>query len=126
VGTPLVAVADGVVVRVQQTSSVSGIHTRNLFDFNAVTLRLLDGRAVDYVHIRPHSCAVVEGSVVRAGDVLCESGDVGFCPEPHLHIQLLASTAARAESLPLAFRAVGGAVFVPKAGKRYSRFGEAR
>ena len=35
--------------------------------------------------------------------VLCESGDAGFCPVPHLHIEAHASPGRAAPSIPLAF-----------------------
>ena len=41
--------------------------------------------------------------------VLCESGDAGFCPVPHLHIEAHASSGRAAPSIPLAFAlAFGG------------------
>lgn len=43
---------------------------------------------VDYVHIGAGSVLVKEGERVTQGQVLCRSGDVGFCPAPHLHIQV--------------------------------------
>ena len=46
-----------------------------------------EGLLFEYVHIKPGSCRVKEGDTVSQGQHLCDSGDVGFCPSPHLHIQ---------------------------------------
>jgi murein DD-endopeptidase MepM/ murein hydrolase activator NlpD len=34
------------------------------------------------------SATVKVGDRVQEGQVICLSGDVGFCPTPHLHIQV--------------------------------------
>ena len=57
--------------------------------------------------MRAHSARVRAGERVRRGQVLCESGDAGFCPVPHLHIEAHASPARAAPSIPLAFLACG-------------------
>ena len=136
VGTPVVAVFDGVVLEVKVGSGVSGSHVSNLFSWNSILIKRLpdlraaasgdgsdsttgdrnfsgghDGEAtrgderqadhthinvdtdadalyVEYVHISNDGVRVREGDIVRAGDVICLSGDAGFCPEPHLHVQL--------------------------------------
>jgi murein DD-endopeptidase MepM/ murein hydrolase activator NlpD len=59
-----------------------------LFRYNSLTLLLEDGTTtVEYVHIRAGSSRVVVGERVVPGQVLCESGQAGFCPTPHLHIE---------------------------------------
>eukprot|EP00808_Paulinella_micropora_P019988 g5110.t1 len=104
VGTPVLAMADGVVVDVKQTHQVSGIHVRNLFSWNSVTLRPdQTGGILEYVHIKAGSVQVGVGQRIKAGDVLCQSGDVGFCPTPHLHIQYQLSDAPDAPTALFAF-----------------------
>ncbi|GBG28049.1 Glycyl-glycine endopeptidase ALE-1 [Hondaea fermentalgiana] len=100
VGTPVLAVGSGVIVGLQQDESVEGIHARNLFHWNSLQLQLDAGGVVEYVHIRKSSAAVAIGDRVEDGALLCESGAVGFAPRPHLHIQMLPSTAADAASIP--------------------------
>ena len=65
-------------------------------------LLLLDsGETVEYVHVRAHSARVCAGERVRRGQVLCESGDAGFCPVPHLHIEVLTLTMPRWDCSPM-------------------------
>jgi len=40
---------------------------------------------VEFTHIEINSCVVQVGDAVKKGHLLCRSGSVGFCPEPHLH-----------------------------------------
>lgn len=89
VGTDVVAVADGVVTDVCQRERVTGIYCQNLTSWNSVSIKVCEGEyIVDYVHIAPKSATVKVGDVVKAGDLLCQSGSVGFSPEPHLHLEV--------------------------------------
>lgn len=119
VGVPVLAVAAGRVTEVRQQHRNGGIHVDNLFRWNSVTMELADGVVVDYVHIRPGSVCVEVGQHVAEGQQLCEVGDVGFCPRPHLHLQMHASDRKDAPTIKFALRS-GTRVFVPEAGKRYS------
>jgi murein DD-endopeptidase MepM/ murein hydrolase activator NlpD len=89
---------------------VSGIAARNMFYWNSVMVQAVDDNVADvqvsknkemvvqsqepkkedplyieFVHIQSNSCVVEVGDVVTKGQLLCWSGSVGFCPEPHLH-----------------------------------------
>ena len=130
VGTPIVAVADGVVVAAQDENTVSGVHVSTLFKWNSVTIALVDAKGdpagvAEYVHLATNSIAVKVGDKVSRGDVIAKSGDVGFCPEPHLHFQLLNSESNDSESRPFTFASAGEADgYVPKCGKWYGVQGE--
>lgn len=117
-GTLVVAVADGVVTSVQDSNTASGVHCRNLFLWNSLMLRLDAGGFVEYVHIRTHSARVSAGDHVAAGQPLCESGAVGFCPAPHLHIQAHASGHEGAPTVPIQFAGPMGP-YTPMAGNFY-------
>lgn len=74
-------------------------------------------REARYVHVAAESAAVAVGDRVSAGDVLCASGAVGFCPEPHLHIELHLDGAKDAPSVPFSLRRRRGPPAVPAAGE---------
>jgi len=88
----VLAVADATVVDVRDEETVTGIATANLFRWNSVMLKV-DTKEndeggdlyVEYVHVAAKSAIVAVGDVVRRGQKICESGSVGFSPEPHLH-----------------------------------------
>jgi biotin carboxyl carrier protein len=75
---------------------------------------------VEYVHISAGSARVKVGDRVEAGQVLCLSGDVGFCPSPHLHIEAHTSAEPKAASIPMGWRDAHG-VYFPTAGSSYPR-----
>jgi hypothetical protein len=119
IGTPVLSVADGVVVRVQDTNRCSGIHVQNLFAWNSITVRLDSGLFAEYVHIHTGSALVAVGTRVAAGQPLCASGSVGFSPEPHLHLQMHSSDTAEAPTILFALRDANGEAYVPEAGRWY-------
>lgn len=119
VGTPVLAIGDGTVVEVVQDNKATGHHVANLFAWNSVMLRLHDGMYAEYVHIHTNSCVVKVGDTVRTGDVICQSGNVGFCPSPHLHLQMHASHAKDAPTVMFALRDADGAAVFPEAGQWY-------
>ena len=89
----------------EQSRRAGGIDVANLFRWNSLMLRL-DGSAghyAEYVHIRHGSATVKVGDKVTAGQVLCEAGDAGFCPTPHLHLQLHECDDPAAPTVPFGF-----------------------
>jgi len=78
-----------------------------------------DGTFADFVHVRAHSATVHVGDRVTRGQKLCESGNVGFCPVPHLHFQLAESAANDALPVPFVFYADNDPnhLFLPMAGQ---------
>ena len=108
-GAPLLAVADGTVVRatdgqrdhLSRTSLPALLYlmlleasVRDLLGArrilgNHVVLDLGDGTCALYAHLRRGSLAVREGDRVRAGQLLAHCGNSGNSTEPHLHFQLM-------------------------------------
>lgn len=123
--TEVLAVGDGIVREVAERHTCGGIHVANLTTWNAVSLELDCGFVAEYVHVLPGSARVQVGEAVRRGQVICESGDIGFAPEPHLHIELHRKGEREGgPSVPLRFAAMGEGAFVPVAGRWYSPGGE--
>ena len=123
VGTPVLSVAAGRVSEVRMSNTCGGMHVRNLFKWNSVMVAHQDGTFAEYVHLKHGSARVAVGDDVAEGAHLADSGDVGFAPEPHLHLQLARSAATDAPTLRFALRDAAGAPYEPQAGRYYSRAG---
>lgn len=145
VGTPILAVADGTVVEVKDDNTLTGIAVSNLFEWNTIMLEVESSSSaanngenrqgttrsdkpddaplfVEYVHIR--KALVKEGDHVRKGQVIGESGSVGFSPEPHLHFAAYLSKEPTAPTARVRFQSsVDGTMFLPEAGRKYDAKG---
>jgi murein DD-endopeptidase MepM/ murein hydrolase activator NlpD len=75
-GTPIVAAADGVVLRAGPASGYG----------NAIYIQDADGNVEIYGHMRYMS--VEAGDVVSAGDVIAKVGSEGQSTGPHLHFEI--------------------------------------
>lgn len=81
-GTPLVAVTDATVDRVQRTESgLGGLY---------VWLRRADGVEYYYAHMNSVAAGLTEGGTVRAGQVIGTVGNTGDARygAPHLHFEI--------------------------------------
>lgn len=90
IGTPILAVANGVVV--ERESRFSKAYPNPSYKYrsrtNYVTIRHDDGQSSYYVHLKWHSVAVRVRERVKQGQVIALSGDTGFTTYPHLHFGL--------------------------------------
>jgi len=123
VGTEVLAVGDGVVKNIKQSNTVAGIDSNNLFLWNSIMLEMDDGVFVEYVHIKQNSCKVKEGERVQKGQVICLSGDIGFCPTPHLHIQMHLSDSDDAPTIKFSFLCPDGSSYFPVSNSYYNSSG---
>lgn len=133
-GAPLLAVADGTVVRaddgqrdhLSRTSLPALLYlmlvegsARELAGArrivgNHLVLDLGDGTYAMYAHVRRGSFAVREGDRVRAGQLLARCGNSGNSTEPHVHFQLMdGPDPDTARGVPFTWRGVG----VPRNGE---------
>lgn len=121
-GVPVLAPADGVVVRARNTARDHGARTSwpglalmmaegGLMEVtgrilgNHVVLDIGDGRYVALAHLRRGSVTVRRGDRVAAGQQIGECGNSGNSSEPHLHVQVMDSASIlRGAGLPLRFR----------------------
>lgn len=126
IGTPLLAVADGVVAEVKDENRLTGIAVSNLFLWNSILLKIdtVDPLFVEYVHI--DKATVLAGDRVRKGQVIGLSGSIGFSPEPHLHFAAYRSQEATAATVGVSFESIEmpEKSFGPRAGKWYDAAGE--
>lgn len=118
-GTPLLAVADGIVARVKDSipENVPGVNSRAVpitmitVGGNHVALDIGGGKYALYAHVQPGSIRVKPGDRVKRGQVLALLGNSGNSTEPHLHFQIAdGPTFLSSEGLPYstAFDVVGG------------------
>jgi len=112
IGTPVVAVASGIVTYVKEDSSQS---TGRVQDNNEIAIRHSDNSVGVYLHLNHNGALVEKGWKVLAGDVIGFSGNTGASVAPHLHVGLHKKMRKTGESIPMKFADVKGGV--PKKGQ---------
>lgn len=103
---------------------IHNLHAFQHCDNAQVTVLQGDGLLAEYVHILAGSALVKPGDRVAAGQELCSSGGAGFCPTPHLHLQLQEGESDTAPTVQFAMLDCEGNPYFPVAGKWYGSQGE--
>jgi hypothetical protein len=114
-GSPVSAAREGIVSAVVDNFDGNGLDK----PANFVTIRHSDGTMADYAHIRQHGSFVHVGERVQQGQVIAESGNVGFSTSPHLHFQVYVVDGDY-RSIPITFRDVTIRSGIPRMWLRYT------
>eukprot|EP00439_Symbiodinium_sp_Y106_P047401 s881_g6.t1 len=108
VGTPVLAMAEGTISEMRHAETASGVDVRNFFSWNQITIAQVDGTFAEYVHIKAAAPSLKPGDRVCQGQAIAQSGDVGFCPTPHLHVEVHLREGRDADSVLFGFRGTQG------------------
>jgi len=115
IGTQVLAIRDGTVIRVFE-SSPNNDHT--LGHENYVIVEHADGTFARYVHLTTDGALVSVGDSVVQGEVIALSGNSGNSRGPHTHLDVLAHCCAASQlenqlspdqTIPINFRNAGQA-----------------
>lgn len=106
VGTPTLAMRDGIVKQIKSDSDDYGLDLKFANDANYVAVKHDDGTYLEYVHLGKDQVVVEKGQNVKTGDVLGYSGLSGCLSEPHLHLNLFRIEDEKAVSLPFEIEGV--------------------
>jgi hypothetical protein len=115
IGSPVAASRDGVVVDLVDDFDGNGLDKPS----NYLRIRHGDGTYADYGHIRQHGDHVRIGDRVRQGQIIAESGNVGFSTSPHLHFEVYIFD-GQWRSIPVTFRDVPIRSGIPRMWLRYT------
>ena len=122
IGTPVVAARDGVVVKVVAHNNRT-CYTKDCMKYNnLVIVYHEDGTFAEYTHIKKDGAKVAVGDTVTKGQVIAESGNVGYSSGPHLHFVVFLQRISGRKTLKTRFLTGNGkrAEFLMEK-KRYSR-----
>lgn len=107
-GAPILAVADGTVIRVDQENpdNAFGRYCDDPATGNVVTVMGKDGTGIMYGHVMQHSIALKIGDTVRAGEQIARVGRSGSTGMAHLHLERggFDMQRGKAVTLPIRFK----------------------
>ena len=89
-GNPIMAAADGVVIRAD-LDPVTAANSERGYGYH-VRIKHADDSTTIYGHVIEGGLLVHVGQEVKMGDVIAKSGDTGFSTAPHLHFELRTGT----------------------------------
>ena len=121
IGDDIAAVRSGIVAVVVDHNSKRCLKPECEQYNNHIMILHDDGTFSDYAHIRKGGSMVGIGDSVVAGQIIAESGDVGYAAGPHLHFSVLIPTAKGFKTIRTRFRTGDGTVEMLKEGVEYSR-----
>jgi len=114
IGTPIIAPYSGTIVNISQKGTkASGIHVSNLYSFSSMMIKFnnnelklcrddkIEDVYVEFTHIQDYQHWKI-GQKISKGDRIASVGQVGFAPEPHLHLQVYLSEDE--DALPIRFK----------------------
>ena len=84
-GTNLLAVRDGVVIRVKEDGAKGGWSKKYRSQGNNIVIQHSDNSRSGYWHLQKDGALVKVGDTVRQGQVIGLSGKTGYAATPHLH-----------------------------------------
>ena len=114
VGTDICAARGGKVISVVVCHDGHGHNWPN----NLIAIEHDDHTLGYYLHLRKDGSRVKAGDIVKQGQVIAESGDVGNSMMPHVHFHV--TDASRKTTLPITFSDVSQDAGIPRMFKTYT------
>jgi len=84
-GTNILAVRDGVVIRVKEDGAKGGWSKKYRSQGNNIVIQHSDNSRSGYWHLQKNGALVNVGDTVKQGQVIGLSGKTGYAATPHLH-----------------------------------------
>ncbi|MFA6593864.1 MAG: M23 family metallopeptidase [Candidatus Buchananbacteria bacterium] len=88
IGTPVMAIANGVVLHRESRFSKSYRHKKYTDKANYIEILHADGCVSCYTHLQWRSLKVRIGQKIKRGQIIALSGNTGYATYPHLHFGL--------------------------------------
>ncbi|WP_394973244.1 M23 family metallopeptidase [uncultured Croceitalea sp.] len=84
--TPIMAIRDGVIVKVIENNDIACLEKICAKFNNYILIYHTDGTFAEYTHIKKDGSTVKKGDKVKKAELIGYSGNVGWSSGPHLHL----------------------------------------
>ena len=120
IGTNIYAARDGKVIKVVDTNVKTCDKIECAKYNNSVLVYHKDGTFSNYLHINTNSAKVKAGDIIEKGQLIAESGNIGWSSGPHLHFVVFNQQLKERKTLKTKFKVKEEAVFL-KEKEKYKR-----
>lgn len=105
IGTPVYAMEAGKIIRIIQHFLGPHQDKTRMDETNTIEVLHPDGTVARYSHLTPESAKVKLCQDIKEGQLLAESGNVGYSKGPHLHVDIFRPVdGERHRTIPLKFK----------------------
>lgn len=119
-GTKVTAAREGVVTRVKEDGTLSGLKKKFRSHGNNIIIQHADGSRSGYWHLQHNGAIVNVGDTVRKGQVIGLSGKTGYALVPHLHFLVWKFEKGKWQQVATRFETHKGIKYL-RAWKKYKR-----
>jgi murein DD-endopeptidase MepM/ murein hydrolase activator NlpD len=119
-GTKILAVREGVVVRVKEDGDRGGWNRKYRPHGNNIVIQHPDGSRAGYWHLQHNGALVNVGDTVAKGQVIALSGKTGYTATPHLHFLVWSSNRGQWQQMATRFQTSKGIKYL-KGWKKYQK-----
>ena len=103
IGTPILAARSGRVMDMEDDFHGAAQQKRYLTRSNQIRILHDDGTMAVYAHLQANSLKVRQGTIVKRGQWIANSGNTGYSNGPHLHFVVQLNAGMSLESIPFRF-----------------------
>lgn len=107
-GTKILAIREGVVVRVKEDGDRGGWNRKYRPYGNNIVIQHPDGTRAGYWHLQHNGALVNVGDTVQKGQTIALSGKTGYTATPHLHLLVWKSDRGNWQQIATRFQTAGG------------------
>lgn len=107
-GTKILAIREGIVVRVKEDGDRGGWNKKYRPYGNNIVIQHSDGSRAGYWHLQHNGALVNVGDTVQKGQVIALSGKTGYTATPHLHLLVWKSDRGNWQQIATRFQTARG------------------
>lgn len=117
-GSRILAVREGVVVRVKEDGTKGGLNRKYRPHGNNIVIQHADGTRAGYWHLQHNGAVVNAGDTIKKGQLIGYSGKTGYAFVPHLHLMIWRSSGGQWQQVPTRFQTSKGIKYL-RSWKKY-------